>query len=226
MPYPLFQNIPPCPGDPAYYTLVKRGKKHYWRLKRGSIKPAHLNSTLAHRQEVMKMVSPFVKEIRALLLPYMKHMDVTNLHQRLYKKCEAGYASTDRLDFNSLQHTDLQPTHVIGELLDTNYTVRKDGDILHIKIDASPAAVIQHNNIVTEFAFEFLTIHGGPGNLVMDAESSPLFDIAKGLVNHYLHELRVPTHLPWMVILKVSCFEGKERARSGRHYGMKVVAVG
>lgn len=226
MPYPSSRKIPPCPGDPRDYTLVKRGNKYYWRLNRGTIKPATLNDSLLHRSQVMKITSPFVRKLKRLLLPYINYLQVKDLHQRLYREAERQVADTGHPGLSSFKQFDLQPNYPIDHLLRAPYNMIKTEGRVQIVIIPISEPVKKHNKDVTEFVFELILVIGDADSMWVEDQSSPIFNIKDPLLVPFVMEQVVPTDKPWMLILKVSCFEGKEWARSGRHYGMKVVAVG
>jgi hypothetical protein len=226
MMYPSSRNIPPCPGDPRDYTLVKRGNKYYWRLNRGTIKPATLNNAMRHRNRVMKITSPFIKKVKRVLLPYIKYLQVSDLHQRLYKMAEQQVAHTGRPGLSSFNLFDLQPDHPIDHLLQAPFNVSRIEDRVQIVMLPIGEPVKKHNKDVTEFVFELILVIGDADSMWVEDQSFPIFNIKDPLLVPFVMEQVVPADKPWMLILKVSCFEGKEWARSGRHYGMKVVAAG
>ena len=67
--------IPPCP-DPDRYVLVRGKYRYFWRLKRGTIKPAVLNEVLARSAAITGQTNRAAKHMMSLLSVFTQRMEL------------------------------------------------------------------------------------------------------------------------------------------------------
>lgn len=218
--------IPPCP-DPRLYTLVQTRRKAYWRLKRGTIKPAVLNSALQQNAAMAKITAPVVQALRNALFPYLQKLQCGYTWIKIRSLLSAGLSANGLPGFQSLAGIELHPPYPLNLLLVSSYQVAINEAT--IQLDCSNATVKRHNQLVTDFILEAILV-------IADVDSEEQFEVQHQVSPVYaVEELPAPAvnfhfMLPasgyWMLLLKVSCFEGAEAAIHPRHYGCRIVAGG
>jgi hypothetical protein len=137
------------------------------------------------------------------------------------------WTENGRIDFSDLAGYDFQPEHTLEALLRTYYHLEQDGNLYSIRCELYSKTAKLHHSKATGYYFELMLLSGNPINpfsLRMETEISSLY--AMNTVDTCRLNMQVPEDQPWMLMLKMSCLEGNELAKSSRHYGMKVIAVG
>jgi hypothetical protein len=224
------KNKPAPPPDLHNYTLIKTKEGSYWRRKRGTVNPAKLNATLKRSSRAMAVTSPAARRIKDKLHPFLQRLDTGRFIAIVSGKLRKAYNQTGKISLLPLQGYEMQPYFHLNQLLDTSYNVfEKKGEII-IEINLGSRSVRQLNQIVTEYYFDAILLHGDPSKpngLRIESDTSPLYDINSRKQTTCRLSLLLPTKkTSWIVLLKVSCREGDEPAAHPRHYGMKVIMTG
>ena len=223
-------SIPPPPSSHGQYVWVKSKEGGFWRMKRGSYRPAALNKALQHNSDATKICSPAASRIVRRLQPYLNRLQTGRLTVRICGKLRKALKDKGGLSFTYLKGMDMQPDHPLEHLLKAWVHVEQDGQELRVSIPVESYTVKRHNGIVTAYYFELILMWGDASRdkgLRVEEVDSPVYRIAED----YNTECRLslvlpPAGQPWMALLKVSCIEGREMAMAPRMYGMKVVACG
>jgi hypothetical protein len=218
------RELPPCP-DPDICITVKTGEGYYWRKKRGSVKKASLNAVFAHNPVTSKITGPVASLILRKLEPFTGGLLMGRMTLKIAGLLMKIYDARGVIDFSMLSGLEFNAVHPLEKLLHTEYAVTHNKHQTVIRMQA--ANVQEQNNLVSDYFFDAVLLYGDPLNdtmLTIIAENSPLFSIDRK--TPYDVELAIPATpdgLVWMLLLKLSCFEGKELAAHPKHYGMKVV---
>ncbi len=129
------------------------------------------------------------------------------------------------IDFSMFAGLELNAANPLEKLLHTEYAVTHNKHQTVIRLQTG--LVQPQNNLVTDYYFEAVLLNGDPLNdttLITISESSSLFSFDRK--TPYNVELALPAQPDgsvWMLLLKLSCLEGKGLGAHPKHYWMKVV---
>src|SRR5688572_30837571 len=107
--------IPPCPGDPKDYVLVKGKYRYYWRLKRGTLKPALLNDVLARSAASTSTSNRAAKQMMSLLSVFTQQMELGDTITLVAGAFKRAYLK-ERMDFRFMHEIDFQKNYAIRKL--------------------------------------------------------------------------------------------------------------
>lgn len=222
------KNIPPHPND-AVYILVTTKEGTFWRRKRGSVKPAPVNAVLARNAEASKVAGPAAKRVVDKLQPYLRGLQTGRLTVRVIGALRKAINQNGKVDFTFLEGMELQPDFPLNKLLVSPYKVEVTDHSLRIVIPIEKGGIKQHNNIVSDYFFEAITVQGDAtkdNGLRVESVESEVYHMGESGKQCEL-SLDLPAKKgPWMLLLKISCIEGDEMTIHPKHYGMKVIKVG
>jgi hypothetical protein len=221
---------PPAPPNAHNYILVKTKEGAYWRRKRGTVKPAKLNTVLSNNAKLTSIVSPLASLIRKKLMPFLERLDTGRFIAGISARLKTEYNETGKLSLVALHEYEVQPRFKLQDLLATGYLPRTEKGEVIIDILPSERPVRRLNKSVTGYYFDAILLYGDlakPNSLRIDSETSAVFEIGLKTKTNLRLSLVLPAKkVSWAVFLKLSCIEGNEPANHPRHYGMKVVSVG
>lgn len=219
------KNIPPCP-DPDKYVLVVTKEGSFWRRKRGSVRRAALNEKLKGVADAMKVCSPAARRIAAKLRLFTNRLETGRLHSRIYGRLIKQFSKDGVAGLSCLEGMELQPRFPLEGLLKGEYTITVKDGLLKLHVPIRDHTIKRNSQLVSGYVFELVLIYGDcmeENSLRVETTTSEVFGIDENV-----GECEIQMVLPekeWMVLLKVSCVEGKEMAKSARGYGMKVILV-
>ena len=213
----------PCP-DPENYTWVHSKEGGYWRRKRGTIKPAKLNKVLKANRDAMKIASPASKKMVDLLNPFFEGMQVGRIKARLNGIFIRSIQEGEGIKFRYLKDFCFQIKPAFYEIMDGPIGVKAEGDKISVEIRTEDKPVKKLSQIVTDYYFEAILLSGEAGKkLKLEHIKSKFYPFGLVTEDVCFLELKLPKKADWMLLVKVGCTEGEEKAVSSRHYGMKVV---
>ncbi|HEV7331907.1 MAG TPA: hypothetical protein VGN63_12780 [Flavisolibacter sp.] len=216
--------------DPHQFLLVTTKEGSFFRRRRGTVKPAPLNAPFRQSADGMSLSSPAVKRLRACLWEVLRGLAVGRIQARLSGRLNKAFLQNGRFDFSAFAGYEFQEDHPLDSLLLAPYTVQTEGGEARVRIPLDRRAVKQKSSLVSDYYFELVVVWGDAGReggLRLDSVSSPLYPFGRSAKRCCELSLSLPGDgVPWMLLLKASCLEGRELAHHPRHYGMKVVAVG
>jgi hypothetical protein len=220
---PKARPTPPCP-DPLRYVLVKTKEGNYWRLKRGTLKPAPVNSFMQDR--ATHNGSREAKQICDCLLPYLENMDAGRKIARMGVLLRRARANNGVFDFSCFKGFDVQKLHTLEMILREDFVLSVEKGMLYIKIPIRKFTVKPPVNYVTHFQLEAILMYGNSakkGSLRTESDTSPMYLIGNSTESLCTLTLQLPEKLPWMVLLKVGTHEGAYLGHYDKLYGMQVV---
>jgi len=222
-------NMPPPPPS-GQYVWVKTREGGFWRMKRGSYRPATLNESYQKGSNAMKITAPAASRIVRRLQPYLSRLETGRLTVRISGKLRKALKEGGRLTFTYLKGMDMQPRHPLWKLLQAPAHVKVDAQEITVNIAVKEFTLKRHNGIVTDYYFELILLWGDAGSdqgLRVEEADSPVYRIEEDYSTECRLNLVLPPEgQPWMAMLKVSCIEGTELAVAPRNYGMKVIGCG
>jgi hypothetical protein len=220
------KRVPPCP-DPDRYILVRTKEGMYWRRQRGSVKKAKLNDALQQGAMMLKECSAMSRRIRARLGEYFSRLETGRLHVRVWTHLRRALKETGHAGLQCLEGLEIQKRFPLERLLTCWYSVTVKDRMVDVRIPIGADRIKQNSGIVTGYFFQLIMVYGDcmtEYGLMVEEETSEVY--AMGQEAGECRMLMVLPEKEWMVVLKVSCMEGKEVANAPRNYGMKVVAAG
>ena len=224
----LSQELPPCPA-PQGYILVRASDGYmHWRRKRGSLSPAVLNAVLRQNAESIRIVSPLCKVLTAALLPFIGHLPIGNLHTRLLTPLRKSFKDTDFINFKLLNKMDILPGLPFTRLYNGSIDISFADNTLSINFLVNDGLVFRPNNLIEDFYFTaiFISGHLESGSLNTSVEQSELFSFPQQ-ENKCCHFVYCPPHNePWMILLKLTYFEGQQQAANPKYHALKIIATG
>jgi hypothetical protein len=225
----LFKKTPPCPGNPEDYTLVESKEGMYWRKKRGTMKPAEINTALQVNVNATGIVSPAAKRVREALRPYMEGIRTGRLNIRIGKVFRRALKERKPLGVGLLKGIELQGDYPLNDLVTSNYKVYIERGSVRIEIPITKTSMEPLNPLVTGYYFEAVLLYGDVNverGLRTESVESPLYSYRERSEGVCMMELDLPKEGEWCLVLKVSSLEDKELAKHTKHYRGKVVEAG
>ncbi len=212
--------------DPEKYQIIKTREGWYLKRRRGTVKPATINETLrlhaasncgAETKEVFRALKPFIPRLYGRLQVYFA--------MRLKKaKLETG-----RADYRYCEGYEINRLHPLQDIYLENISITEKKGMLYFDLPVSGDGIRKKNNLVTDFYFEAILINGDPavpGSLRSESDRSELISYNNIPNKKVQLNLILPAKdIPYLVILKFGCMEGRQHAAHGKHYGVKVVKV-
>jgi len=218
----------PVNPDPARYEWVNSSEGGYYRLKKAAGTP--VNSSLRANNNATESLAPAIKRIRMKLDAYTQGLDPGRVQGKMSGLLSGPFKKTGLPDLAALKGFEFQKEHVLEKLLLVPYRVTVYHNHVELLIPVAKGTVKKHNNLVTDFYFEGILLHGDAmqeGSLAVEYAVSAPYSFSSAVKQTCKLELPLPRQVSsWMLLLKVSCLEGNEMAAHARHYGMKVVEVG
>jgi len=223
---------PPVPFSDDY-IWVQTKESSYWRRKRGTLKPAKLNDAFRENVQLTKMVAPAAKRMVAKLQPWLSGLETGRIVLRFSHFLRKPLKTRGRADFSLFGSYEFQERFPLRQLLVPLQTEVKKDEV-KITIPINHRTLKKLSNVVTDYFFELILMHGDPmkeRGLKIESVTSALYPFMPG--DEWKKEVKCKLNVelpanknPWMVMLKLSSQEGNEMAVHPRHYRMKVLAVG
>ncbi len=220
--------MPPCPGVPEHYDIVDRKGFYYWRRKKGTFKPVQLNEALRQRSAALKALSPSIRHLRHTLVHCMQPLPSGSLQGNLFKWMQQSWIDNGTINYAGLRQQELHETYTLQRILGAGYHWKREDNILQLSLsNPAPYAYQFAGPLVTQFALEAYFITGIGDGIQYARQQSSLYDVTKGIDNDCVFEFELSTSdEPWMLLLKLISFEGKQHAMHPKYYGMRVLEVG
>lgn len=218
----------PCP-DPDRYILVQTKEGAFWRRKRGTLKPARLNTSFRKNVINSKVAGPAAKRVIRQLQPFLRVLQPGRLQAQLAGAFIKSLNENGRIDYSFLQDLELN-RHPLAKLLNDFYFANPNDSSIKICIPVNSKSMNRLNQAVTDYYFEAILLYGDPSQenrLQIYSTISRLYSFINHIKTKCVFTLQLPpNNIPWMVLLKASCQRPNQPSNNPRAYGMKVVAVG
>lgn len=221
--------IPPPPADAHLvpYVLVHAKKGWHYRRARGTVTKATLNQGFQAQVDAMAIAAPVAKQLVLRMRSSLHGIHRGRFIARLSAALRSVWTQKGYMDYSTLLDFDFQPEHPLDNLLKSAVWKDWKENLCSIKLDLHRTTGTLVNSISTDYYFELILLSGDPldpDGLRVDSTESKLYTLKTEETCHL--SMLVPDDRPWMLMLKMSCLEGRELANASRYYGMKVIAVG
>ncbi|MDF2193560.1 hypothetical protein [Paraflavitalea sp. CAU 1676] len=223
---------PPCP-DPGRYTWVqKRNGQGYWRLNRGTVKPATLNAVCRLNADNTAITNQAAKRVLAKLIPFTLPLLIRNSVSYIAGSFKRSLLVSEKMNYSDLVDFDFQEEdYAFNSLVKGRYQIAIIDDMLHLSIGLGKGAVKRHSKLAEGYSVELIILFGDPASdktLRVDSTASEVYefdDKDNPKLFNCLLSLQLPAKKPWMAMLKVSC-AGRYVDEVAKYHAMKVVKVG
>jgi hypothetical protein len=222
------KRFPPCPF-PEGGVPVRSKEGNYWRRRRGSLKPADLNSSFLKNAEAAKIASPAAKRLVLKLYPFLRGLFPGRLIARLSGRFIKSLYQHEVIQFSLLDQFDFQQEFPFDKLVKADYRLSIEKNVAKLAIPVYTDSIERLNTLVTDYYFEMILLYGDitkdRGLRIESVESSLYSYKYKGKTTCNLELVLPAANKPWMILLKINSHEGNEVAAHGKHYGLKVIRV-
>lgn len=223
------RDLPPNP-DPESYILVQSadGKYHY-RLKRGLNKPAFLNSSFLQNQQLTSLLSPAVKIITNTIRPFTHKMQTPTLHNNILTAVRKYHKQHGKFGYHLLKGLEAQPRYPLHKLLLSNIGIQVLDNTIVTSMLLDETSCPQPGPLLTEFCLEAILITGNPlrqEELPCYSQQSELFSYNNKPATTCQFSFQHPGNTPWMLLLKMTTFEGKQFSTNPKYHALKVIETG
>lgn len=218
----------PCP-DPDSYIYVRRRNGGYWRKKRGTGKPAVLNTVLAANAENTKLTMPAARRMLAKLKPFTENFARDFRLQRVATVFSRDLKETGEMSYRLFDRFEMQRDHPLQNIYMTNPKIGINKKMMEVTIDLHGDPLWQKTPTATHYYFELILLSGDPAKenaLRVESDSSALYEYEREYDDKIILTIQLPDKKPYMVFLKCGCMQDRWPAGHAKNYGMKVVGVG
>ena len=223
------KDIPPCP-NPAAYTLIRmKNNLYYWRRKRGTVIPARLNAAFIQNVELTKLLSPLCTKITEAISSFWTDLPLNGWHVAVLTAIKRYYKEKGCIRYSHLKNLELQPQYPFRKLFTGPAKISIENELLNLRLLVTNKTVIRSNGLVTDFYFESVMIIGDISvqeKLITQSEQSELFSFQEKIDRTCTFSFAIPRHQPWILFLKIACYEGNQKAAHYKNYAMKIIETG
>ena len=223
-----FPTIPRV-SDPWNYTWVVTKEGGYWRRKRGTVKPAPLNTTLQLNADITRLTNDAAKKMVLRLQPFLQEMETGRLTARIGGKLKKALAKNNCIDFSFFGDFDIQTEYPLRNILQKPCSISINRKDAIIQIPIQNRTVVLPKRGATEYYFEAIWLYGNPAGdneLRIESVSSALFPLKNTRETTCNLVVPVPDKKPYMIFLKLSCLNGNALATQPCFFGMQVIQTG
>lgn len=222
------RRIPPCPGDPKDYILVRGKYRYYWRLKRGTLKPALLNEVLTRSAANTSTSNRAAKQMMSLLSVFTQQMELGATITLIAGAFKRAYLK-ERMDFRFMHEIEFQENYPVHKLFKGLVTPKIDRGSIHLRFDAG-ISVRRLSPHAESYRFTAILLYGDPAKdrgIKIETEESPTYSFDNKKPIDCELSLTLPArNRPWMVLMHISCKLIRGMYTGPRYFAMWVVEAG
>lgn len=202
------RRVPPCPGDPKDYKLVKGKNRFYWRLKRGTLKPAVLNEVLARSAASTSISNRAAKQMMSLLSVFTQQMELGSTITLVAGAFKRAFLK-DRMDFQFMDKIRFQENYEIRKLFMGPVLLTIEPDRINLRVGVGDSNVKRLSPVAVSYRVTAILLHGDPAKdngLKIETDESEWYSFKeKKPIGCHLSLTQPPKKKPWCCcILPVS----------------------
>ncbi len=174
------------------------------------------------------LASPAAKKILLKLQPIMEGFGKERRIARIGTALKKSLHETGELDLGNLYGFEMHESYPLDSLLKVPVKISVEKGMVQAKILPETDCITLYNNLVTGFFIELILLHGNlskDGGLRVEAETSEVFNLPMIPRLEIKLVLLLPEKNQWVLLLKVSCMEGKTLAVHQKQHVMRVRAI-
>jgi hypothetical protein len=202
------RRIPPCPGDPKDYILVRGKYRYYWRLKRGTLKPALLNEVLTQSAAITSSTNRAAKQMMSLLSVFTRHMELGQATTYVAGAFKRAYLK-GRMDFRFMHEVYFQESCDISDFFmgPVFPTIGPGG--IKLKIGVGFGNVRPPGKVAVAYRVTGILLYGDPAKdqgIKIETDESDWYSFdTKEAVDCDLSLSKPPKNKPWAVLVYIMC---------------------
>jgi len=223
-----YPTIPPF-HDPENYVWIDTKEGGHWRRKRGTIKPATLNSSFRKNADTTQITNAAARQMVLRLEPFLKGLEAGRITVRIAGRLKKALVKNNRIDFSFFYGFDVQKDYTLKDLAPRVYSTSTGKNEVSIEIAIHKKTIQTLQRGATGYYFEAIWLYGDPtedNGLRVDSISSPLFPVGDPTETTCKLAVPLPDKRPYLIFLKASCLEGNALASHPSFYGMQVISAG
>jgi hypothetical protein len=221
--------IPPCP-DPDKYVLVRGNYRYFWRRKRGTVKPAILNETLARSAAITAKTNEAAKQMMSLLSVFTQKMDLGMTTTRVAGAFKKAYLETGIMDFRYMDRFLFQEDYPIYKLFKGHIHKQIVKGALQLSIGVGSLNMRPPAATAESYQLHAIMLYGDPsrerGIKIETDESRTYLFKEKDEIECPLSLILPAKNKPWVVLLHISCKLNLAVPAGPKYHAMKVVMAG
>jgi hypothetical protein len=224
--------IPMKPPRPEQNVPVMRKSKPHYRSGRGTITPAVLNNTMQSQANAAKIAMPAAKQLLLGLERHIGNMKRGSLQATMGLRMAGELRTQGYIDYRSLMNLEAQKEYPLAELLKVNYRLIKEEGQAGIELQLPRGVGVRvRSGLISAYQVKAILVSGDVTDTETETEvseqSSIMYPVSSETETVCRLLLEVPdSGVPWMLWLRVECFEGDEPAIHPMYRRMKVVGTG
>ncbi len=222
------RELPPNPDPERYITVCCSDGKYYHRLMRGQRKPARLNSAFLFNQQITTMLSPAARAISQALKPYTYKLETPRFHNNLLNALRKFYKEQNQLGYSYCTNIEIQNAFPLDRMLCSPIKVVQQNNIIDTSFSVNKLNCPQLGPLLTEYWFQAILLAGNPltpSGISVTDQQSELFSYLQPPNLQMQFHFELPAS-PWMLLLKMSCYEGIQVATHPGYHPIKIIAAG
>lgn len=223
--------IPPCPGDPEKYTLVRGKYGYYWRRNRGTVKPAVLNEVLSRSAAITGKTNHAAKHMMSLLAVFTQHMALGTNTTEVGGAFKRAYLQDGRMDFRFMHEIVFQgKEYPIHKLFKGHVYPKIERGCLQLQVGVGGPNVKAPSRHAAGYRLTAILLYGDPSKergIKIETEESDLYSFQeKSLVEWKVSMVLPAKNRPWVVLLYIGCKMRDSLPAGPRYHAMWVVKAG
>lgn len=223
--------VPPCPGDPEKYTLVRGKYGYYWRRNRGTVKPAILNEVLSRSAAITSKTNRAAKHMMSLLSVFTQQMSLGMSTTEVGGAFKRAYLQDGRMDFRFMHEITFQgKEYPIHKLFKGSVYPKIERGSIQLQIDVGGPNVTPPSRHAVGYRLTGILLYGDPSKdhgIRIETEESETYSFTeKKEIDCKLSLVLPAKNRPWMVLLHIGCKMNDSLPAGPRYHAMWVVKAG
>lgn len=222
--------IPPCPGDPEKYTLVRAKNGYYWRRNRGTVKPAVLNEVLSRSAAITSKTNRAAKHMMSLLAVFTQQMSLGMSTTGVGGAFKRAYLQDGRMDFRFMHEITFQEGYPIHKLFTGHVYPKIERGSIQLQIGVGDLYVKAPSRHAAGYRLTAILLYGDPSKdrgIKIETEESQIYSFKEKKQEDCKLSLVLPAkNRPWVVLLHIGCKMRDGLYAGPRYHAMWVVKAG
>ena len=223
--------VPPCP-DPDKYVLVRGKNGYYWRRKRGTVKPAVLNETLARSAAITSKTNRAAKHMMSLLSVFTQRMALGMATTEAGGAFKRAYLKDGRMDFRFMHEIKFQreEEYPIHKLFTGSVYLQIERGSIQLQVGVGSLNVKAPSVKAEGYQLHAILLYCDPSKergIKIETDESRIYSFKeKGDLTCQLSLVLPARNRPWMVLLYIGCKMIDKLPAGPRYHAMWVVKAG